>query len=374
MTHGRRIWKTPKPYNMSQVPNPDKIRLEGPHLIRFKDHWYCAFREAQIHNDHPSGKARIIRSTDGERWESVALMQWDGGDVSGLRFSITAEGMLMGASQIIFVSDTPRAEGDFHQLDGLGLFGAIRQTDAEAEVSCQAVTWLTGDGLDWGSAYACASGVNTRRYDVAWHNGMGYAIAQIGKDIKGTLYRTRDGKQWRVLKEGLIPDLQSDEADLAFGPDGTAWCIHRGSSRTIANLGIGKAPYYQEWQWKRLRVDWRGDGNARPIEEVLRVALGGPDMIRLRDGRLLVAARTLGPARAGGGVDADRVDPEDPDGREDGRVALFWLDPDKSLLTLFTEVDGTSYPGIFEHEGMIWVSYCGADRSGIFLAKVKIPN
>ena len=368
---GTLIWKSPKPYNFSPtIPDPDKIRLEFPHLVRFKGAWYCAFREADIHYDHPSGKVRIIRSVDGVNWKSVVVLAWEGGDV-GARLAVTSEGILMASGQVIFVSKTPRAKDDYHQLDGLGLFGGIRQDDRETEVTCQAVTWLSTDGIHWGSAYACPSGVNTRRYDVTWHNGMGYSYAQIGKDIRGTLYRTRDGKSWRVLKSDLMPQVQSDEASLAFGENGTAYCLYRGDSRSVAMLGVGQAPYYQTWEWKPLLVDWHGDGSMQPVQKVLRCPLAGPLLMRLADGRLLAAGRARPPERPNG---VWRADPSEPEGIEDGRVLLFWLDPQKTLLTRFAEIDGTSYPGIVEHEGRIWVTYIvyWGDRPGIYLAKIPI--
>lgn len=370
---GRRIWKMPKPFNTTARPDPDKIRLEFPHLIRFKGAWYCGFREALIHENHPSGKARIIRSVDGESWDTVKLIEWDGADAGTPRFSITASGELLVTSTLLFVSRQPRADGQHYQLDRatLGL-GFVPYSDREADVACQSATWLTADGVHWSSAYACPSGANINRFNVTWHNGMGYAVTNaLGGSRSGALHRTRDGKSWRLLLKDFVPDLQGDEAGLAFTPDDTACCLLRGDNRTIALLGIGKPPYYQQWEWKQPLVDWNGDGRARPIQEVFRVQLGGPTIICLRDGRLLGAGRTLPPTRPDGRP--WRVDPSDPQGREDGRVTLFWVDPRTAVFTRFAEMDGSSYPGVVEHDGMIWVSCLGGDLSGIFLAKVDLP-
>ena len=47
---GTRIWRISKPWNPSPtIPDPNKIRLEFAHLIRFKGAWYCVFREGLIH-------------------------------------------------------------------------------------------------------------------------------------------------------------------------------------------------------------------------------------------------------------------------------------------------------------------------------------
>ena len=40
-------------------------------LIRFRERWFCAFREGSGHLS-PDGALRIIASADGEAWSSVA--------------------------------------------------------------------------------------------------------------------------------------------------------------------------------------------------------------------------------------------------------------------------------------------------------------
>lgn len=382
ITQGERIWACPKPFNLGDKPDPEKTRLEFPSLIRFKGAWYCAFREGEIHNAHPTGCGRIIRSADARTWETVALLTWEGGDVREPKLSITAEGQLMVNTVITFVAKQPHSNGDFGRLGYLvnGKLlpeeslspGGGPESDHEANAICQSVTWLSSDGENWSSAYACPSGFNTWRWDAIWHNGMGYSMAQWGTGMKGPLHRTRDGKSWRVLTPQCRPDGKCNEGGLAFGRDDTLYCLFRGSNETIASLGIAKPPYYQDWQWKSLSIDWYGDGNLQPIGEVLRVQLGGPKLLCLSDGRLVGAGRTLGPERIDGRW---RVNPTDPHGIEDGRVTLFWVDPNQARVTRFAEMDGTSYPGLVEHEGMLWVSYVvwWEDAPGIYLAKLPLP-
>ena len=97
-------------------------------------------------------------------------------------------------------------------------------------------------------------------------------------------------------------------------------------------------------------------GGAQPAAEALRAPFGGPRLIVLSDGRLVAAGRMLGPGQA------------------DGRITLFQVDPAQALLTKFAECDGTTYGGIAEHDGQIWVSYAARDVSAIFLASVIIPS
>jgi hypothetical protein len=374
---GRKIW------DITRISDRTATRIEFPDLIRFKDHWYCGFREAESHNNHPSGRGRIIRSADGEKWETVALFEWDSGDVREPKFSITAEGWLMVNTSLYFVSKEPRpdptvakpgpatsftpmearqtaARSDYYfQLDWLGTTLNLADNDLEPNVAQQSVNWLSPDGVNWSSAYACPTGANTWRWDVTWYNGMGYSVAEWGKHMMGALYRTRDGKSWRLLKDKFLPEGHGGEGALAFGADGTAYCLLRGDSATQAFVGIGKAPYYQEWEWKSPLMDYGPEwGGLKPIQEQLTYGIGGPNLIRLSDGRLLGAGRAMGP------------------GRDDGHATLFLIEPEKGVMTMVAEFDGTSYPGLFEHDGMIWMTYissaCHKNIWEVHLAKLKV--
>jgi hypothetical protein len=137
LTERKVIW------DVSRIEDGDDWRIEFPDLMRFKGNWYCAFREGRIHGNHPSGRAQVIRSADGENWESAALFEWEGGDVRDPRFSVTADGSLMLNTSIFFVSSQPRPSGKFYQLDHAG----TPDTKNEAEVARQSVTWLSRDGV-----------------------------------------------------------------------------------------------------------------------------------------------------------------------------------------------------------------------------------
>jgi hypothetical protein len=339
---------------------------------------------------HPLGRGRILRSPDGERWETAVLLDWDCADVREPKLSVTAEDRLMVNTSLKFVSREPREGGDagyeagakYYRLDD----PKTKPNDEEKNVTRQSTTWLSEDGQTWSSAWCCPSGVNTWRWEVSWHDGMGYSIGYDGKDQTGTLYRTRDGKSWRVLTQDLFPDGHGNEGSIAFGEDGTAVCLLRGAcpresideKQTVRNsdgheiakeqarkthgtdlpmLGIGKAPYYQEWSWKPLTVDYGPDyGGPRPAQEMFRAPFGGPKVIRLQDGRFMAAARMLSP------------------GRDDGRITLYMLDPEEALLTYVDECAGTTYGSIVEHEGQIWVSFAKSDVTQIRVGQIPVPG
>ncbi len=63
-------------------------------LVRFKDRWYCSFREGDAHVGG-DGELRVLSSADGTQWESVALLAEKGIDLRDPKLSVTADGRLM---------------------------------------------------------------------------------------------------------------------------------------------------------------------------------------------------------------------------------------------------------------------------------------
>ncbi|MDP7302892.1 MAG: exo-alpha-sialidase, partial [Pirellulaceae bacterium] len=85
--------------NEPTIVSVTKIWDHAPHnaftdLVRFRDQWWCTFREA---NDHgPSiGKIRVIVSANGDDWTSAALVQQDGVDLRDPKLSIMPDGRLL---------------------------------------------------------------------------------------------------------------------------------------------------------------------------------------------------------------------------------------------------------------------------------------
>jgi len=123
-----------------------------------------------------------------------------------------------------------------------------------------------------------------------------------------------------------------------FDEDDVAHCLLRCSGP--AQLGTAEPPY-TDWTWK-----------------VMNAPVGGPEMIRLPDGRLL-----------GGGRLYDKRT----------RTSLFWIDPESAQLTeALTLPSGgdTSYPGMVLHDGVLHVSYYASHegKSSIYFAKVELSD
>lgn len=309
-----------------------RIWDKAPHnaftdLIRYKGHWYCAFREAGGHHER-DGRLRVIRSPDGVEWETVALMQGEnaGDDVRDSRFSIMPDGGLM--------------INGFISLAG-GKEGARRAVS---------VTWLSPDGIHWSRPYACPTGSGTWRWSATWHGGYAYSIGYSGKDRNGCLYRTKDGKNWEVVLDDFFPGefgAFRNEASLHFDEDGTAYCLLRrdkphdwsaDAPDSSALLGVSKPPY-TGWQWKDLGV-----------------RMGGPILRRLKDGRFVTAVRLYSPPR----------------------MALLEIDPATAAVTKLLDLPSggdCAYAGLVEDDGVLWISYYSSHegKTAVYLAKVGIP-
>lgn len=331
----RLIWEA------GRVPENRSLRLEFPSLARFHDHWYCAFREATSHYECRGSRIRLIRSADGELWETAALFDCPTGDIREMRLSLSPQGILTANCTFVYLAEL----APLKTIDGV-------------ERAMLSVTWLSDDGLRWDGPFECPSGVNTYRWDTAWHAGFAYSVGYGGKDDFGTLYRTRDGKRWDVVVENFFPERRGTEGSLAFSPDGAACCLLRGAGGGPAGLGTARPPY-RDWEWKELDVHWDGDGIIRPLYEVTNSDLAGPTLITLRDGRLLGACYVYS-----------------LDDRQEG-VTLFLVHPREAVLErVLTVAGGGSYPGLVECDGRIWFT-CGSrvdTRFGIFMGSVPLPT
>lgn len=364
-------------WDLSRIDHERK-RLEFTNVIRFKGQWFCSFREADYHGSHPSARMRLLRSDDWKNWESVALFTWDGSDLRDPQLSITAEGLLMINSSIVFGTThdnvgqaveqgyVPREVadeiGDMQPLFVPNEQPGWKLDPVEAEgVFRQSVTWLSSDGVNWSGAHCCPTGINTWRWAVTWHNGMGYSVARGKGRDEGQLFRTRDGKSWRLLATPLFPQRNCNEATVAFDDDHTAWCIVR-YNPTFAVLGSAHAPHYQDWTWRPLQHRAL-DGEVTPAEQKLGVQLGGPKMIRLSDGRFVMIGRT----------DAGGLRGEVTPAGDRARISVFEVDVENAILNEWVEIDARTYPGIDEHDGVLHLSFGRGNGEEVWVARMDIP-
>lgn len=297
-----------------------KIWDQAPHnaftdLVRFRDRWFCVFREGQGHVS-PDGSLRVLTSTDGRDWSSAALVTLAGADLRDPKIVIAPDGRLMIVA------------------------AAARDRKPNGEARHQSMTWFSPDGRQWDAGHAVAD-ADFWLWRVAWKGetayGVGYGCTPKDKSVR--LYRG-DGRTFEPLVAPLFDSGYPNETGLVFEDDGTFLCLLRRDEGSRTGMLGSSRPPYKDWTWHDLGV---------PI--------GGPQMIRLPDGRLVAGVRLY-------------------DGRV--RTSLGWIDAKagtfREILSLPSGGD-TSYPGLAWHEGELWVSYYSSHegKTSIYLARVKLP-
>jgi len=296
-----------------------KIWDKAPHnaftdLIRYHDQWICVFREGQKHVS-PDGAIRVLTSTDGEQWKSAARLTSETSDLRDAKISITPDGRLM-----------------------LVAAGALHDPDP---VRHQTYVWFSSDGTHWSEPQAIGE-PNFWMWRVVWHDDVAYGVGYATHpDLPAItrLYRSEDGVHFTTLVDTLFDKGYSNEVALVFQPDETALCLmRRDGNNGTAQLGTSKPPY-NSWSWKDLGV-----------------RVGGPQMIRLEDGRLLATVRLY-------------------DGKV--RTSVCEVDAQRGKLTeKLTLPSGgdTSYAGMVLEGETLWISYYSSHegRTSIYLAKVRV--
>lgn len=314
-----------------EIVSVRKIWSGGNHnaftdLTRFNGQWFCVFREAKAHVS-PDGAIRVLRSADGETWNSAALITLDGYDLRDPKVDLTPDGkrlMIVGGS-------------------------TVREGNKPATES-QSFTTFSGDGVRW-SKPQWAGPTNFWLWRVTWHEqkayGIAYDVAPASRNAKKygtTLLASEDGVKFQPLVGELFNESGPTEATLRFAQDGTGYCLQRrdGKPTNTALLGSAKPPY-TKWEWKDLGKYF-----------------GGPNFIQLPSGQWIAVGRLLNygtpPATKTVVCELD--------------VAKQELRP---IVTLPSGGD-SSYPGLVWHDEQLWVSYYSSHegRTSIYLARLKV--
>lgn len=288
-------------------------------LVRFKDRWWCCFREAADHVGG-DGKIRVITSRDGEAWESAALVAEPDVDLRDPKFSVMPDGRLMIVAGGSVYLGTKQLKGRQPRV----LFSADGHTWTAPRRVLAEGDWL---------------------WRVTWHGGAAYGAAYHHGEA-GTpapewtlkLYRSENGLDWQLVTPLDVPG-RPNETTLRFRKNGEMVALVRQEAgSTFGWIGTASPPYRQ-WTWRE--TDQR---------------LGGPNFIELPDGSLWAGTRRYGT----------------PPTTILARMEAGALKP---VLT-FPSGGDNSYPGLVWHEGKLWVSYYSSHegKASIYLAKVRLPG
>ena len=286
-------------------------------LIRWRDRWYCTFREGDDHVGG-DGRIRVLVSTDGEKWTSAARVAEAGVDLRDPKLSITPDNRLM----IV----------------------------AGGSVYRESVIWAASRG--YCSRRTAKHGVLPQRileegdwlWRVTWHDGRAYGVTyrtlpDASSEWALTLVSSADGRAFDRVTTLSVPG-RPNETTLRFMPDGEMVAlVRREAGDRSAWLGRSRAPY-TNWTWRELAHQ-----------------VGGPNFIRLPDGALWASGRSYpgGPKTV---------------------VARMTLDGGyEPVLTLPSGGD-TSYAGMVWHADLLWVSYYSSHegKTAIYLARVKFAD
>jgi hypothetical protein len=280
-------------------------------LIRFRDRWYCVFREGSAHVS-PDGALRVITSTDGRTWEAAALITSPTADLRDAKMTVTPDGVLM-------------------------LSGAAALHD-RSEHSHQSRAWFSADGRHWSKAVDLGD-PDFWLWRITWHGSTAYGIGYAcGPERSIRLYASGDGRRFDTRVSRLFDRGYPNETSIVFDGETALCLLRRDGTPNSALLGSAQPPY-TTWTWQDLGL-----------------RLGGPHMILLPDGRLLAAGRLYDGATRTAlcWIDRDR-----------GTLT--------ECLTLPSGGD-TSYPGLVWHEGLLWFSYYSSheEKTAIYLARIQI--
>lgn len=288
-------------------------------LIRFRDRWYCVFREADEHAKG-AGAIRVLVSSDGAKWESAATLSKEGVDYRDPHVSVTPDGRLMlnAAAAVPYTRDPLKDHYSFVSFSKEGTAWSEPQRVLESW------QWL---------------------WRVTWHKDTAYGVAYIwDPDVGGAqsyrtaLFRSPDGIQY--VKVADLGQKLASEATLRFDGEVLSCLQRRDGYRGITALLGSSKPPYTKWDWQDLGV-----------------YLGGPNMLRDPRGSWWVAARIYFP-------------PKGP------RTVVSRLDPAGGKLTEIVKLPSggdTSYPGMAWHDDQLWVSYYSSHegKTSIYLARLR---
>ncbi|GAB3328179.1 sialidase family protein [Larkinella ripae] len=319
-------------------PFPDyvsvtKIWDQPPHsaftdLVRFNNAFYCTFREGFSHVDTTnSGKVRVLKSSDGKAWESVALLAIPKIDLRDPKLTITPDKKLMVTmAGAVFASVNNKNKVQriapmvsFSDKKGAN-FTAPQKSTLDPAIS---------PSKDW-------------IWRTTWHNGIGYAIDyQVVTDDNWVIYllKTKDGIRYDKVSD-LAVSGKPNESTIRFAKTGRmSVLIRRESEDQMGVMAESPAPY-TDWTYHKMDI-----------------RLGGPNFLFLNDQKLVIGSRNYA---------------------SPNKMALFLADRSGTITKTipFPSSGDASYPGMVIHQNKLWISYYSTHdgKSAIYLAQVPLDK
>lgn len=293
-------------------------------LISFNGNYYCSFREGSGHVPGTDGNVRILKSSDAENWESVALLKKEGIDLRDPKLSVTPDGRLM-----VIIGGSVYKDGKL-----LGREPQVSFSDKSGEqFSNPEKVIIDPEIASWGDWI----------WRVSWYKDTGYAIDyQIGpEERRGPtamyLVKTTDGKKFEKVSK-IEVDGFPNESTVRFDKKGTMYVLIRRELEDKMGVWAHSKPPYTQWNFKKL--DFR---------------LGGPNFIFLNNKKIVLGTRMYEPD-VYTGIHI---------GTKKGNF--------REVIHLPSGKDN-SYPGLVLEKDRLLVSYYSSheDKAAIYIAEIPL--
>lgn len=312
----------------------DKASHNGfPDLLLFKNEFFCTLREADSHvSNLNSGKVRVIKSRDGNSWDSVVLFDLgEGIDMREARLSVTPSGQIMAIV----------AAGIFKDGRYLELATYVSYSDSKGKnfSPLEKVTFSPDikPDLDW-------------IWRVTWYNGYAYGIMYSAKydfsegrrtrSFTAQLLRSKDGKHYEHVSK-LDVDGDPNESTIRFDKTGKMYIVIRRETGDQNGVIAESVAPYKKWEFHHLPY-----------------RLGGPNFLFLNDREVVLGTRFH-------------------EGTSTS-TALHIADLKGNILkTIKLPSSGdNSYPGLVIHKKKLWVAYYSSHegKSNIYFTSIPLKT
>ncbi|MCG8306861.1 MAG: hypothetical protein MI975_05665 [Cytophagales bacterium] len=297
-------------------------------IIFFKQNLYVVFREGDGHipneDNSGNGKIRVLRSADGEFWESAGIIELRGIDLRDPKISVTPKNKMM-----IIMGGSKYDRGELQDLSTY-----VSMSDPSGKKFTEPEPIILDEkikpGLNW-------------LWRVTWKDKTGYGVVYQSRvdGIKGKskafLVRTDKGYAYELIRE-LEIDGDPNEATVRFLSRGEMMILaRRGGEDKKGMIGTSMPPY-TDWTWEKLNFE-----------------LGGPNFEVIPINKILIATRL-----------------RDDEGPYTGLLLGKKGETFKEVLRLPSGGD-TSYAGMFSIGGYVWMSYYSSHEGKASIYYARIP-
>lgn len=315
----------------AEILSVQKIWDKGGHnaftdIVRYKNLFFCCFREAQGHVGG-DGVIRILISSTGDSWVDYASVAEPGVDLRDPKLIITPD------------------EKRLYLLCGGSVYGGTTELKGRRprySTSLDGKVWTPPQKLlaegDW-LWRTTVNPADKKFYGVVYNTAPTQGGPKPEAEWSLKSYSSLDGSVWQLSSIMQVPG-QPNETTLRFLKDGSALAlVRREAGDKRGAIGVAQAPY-RDWKWTLLPMPMQGQ-----------------NFIELPDGSLVAGSR--GVMKSPG-----------------AHMILFKMTPTSMEPILELPSGGDcSYPGLLWHDGVLWVSYYSSHegKSSIYLAKVRLP-